>query len=174
MWERAGYDTQELIYFSQFGIAAARWVIKGSVYGQWAETSADASEATPPTEASWLFNDDEGDSYHTLTVSCSQCEVTPAPTPDPTQSPTPHPTSLAPTNVPTSSPTEYCEVLNVTDLTNGFYSGSFELDVLPYNDRHKWTDRETGESILWADSAMFEHEGVVEDIWMIGFKSEEG
>jgi len=174
MWERAGYDTNELIYFSQFGISASRWVIKGSTYGEWAETSADPSEATPPESASWKITDNGGNFYQTLTITCTQCEVTPAPTPDPTEATTEHPTTVSPTFAPTASPSEYCKVLNVTDLTNGFYSGYFELDVLPYNDRHKWTDRRTGESIHWADSAIFDNEGVVEEIWMIGFKAEEG
>jgi len=174
MWERAGYETEELIYFSQFGVSAARWVIKGSTYGEWAETSADPSEAKPPSTASWRIRRDRGDFYQTLTVNCSQCEETPAPTPDPTKTPTQYPTTLSPTSAPTPSPSVYCVVMNVTDMTNGFYSGYFEMDVLPYNDRHKWTDKSTGESILWADKAIFENEGVVENIWMIGFKSEEG
>merc|ERR1719233_1215385 len=53
MWERAGYGTQEKIYFSKFGSAAARWVIQGSVYGKWAEISADESEPKPPQTGSW-------------------------------------------------------------------------------------------------------------------------
>jgi len=174
MWERTGYNTDELIYFSQFGTSEARWVIKGSVYGEWAETSADPSDAKPPLSASWLINDNEGNFYQTLTVSCSQCEETPSPTPDPTETPTQHPTTLLPTSAPTPSPSEYCAVLNVTDLTNGFYTGYFELDVLRYNDRHMWTDKTTGEKIFWADSAIFYNESTVEDIWMIGFKAEEG
>jgi len=174
MWERAGYETDELIYYSKFGISAARWVIKGSTYGEWAETSANPSEAKPPSIASWLINDKQGSFYETLRVSCSQCEETPAPTPDPTEAPTQIPTTVLPTSAPTSSPTEYCAVLRVRDLTNGIYSGNYELDVLLYNDRQMWTDKRTGETILWADTAIFDNEGVVNDIWMIGFKSEEG
>jgi len=174
MWERSGYDTDELIYFSQFGTSASRWVIKGSNYGEWAETSADPSEAKPPVSASWMINDNLGDSYRILTVSCSQCEQTPPPTPDPSVAPTPSPTTLNPTFAPTPSPSVYCKVLNVTDLTNGFYTGYFEMDVLQYNDRLTWTDKTTGEKIMWADAAIFENEGTVENIWMIGYKSEEG
>jgi len=174
MWERSGYNTDELIYFSQFGTAASRWVIKGSNYGEWAETSADPSEAKPPVSTSWMINDDLGNSYRTLTVSCSQCEETPAPTPDPTKATTEYPTTVYPTSAPTPSPSVYCKVLNVTDLTNGFYTGYFEMDVLPYNDRLTWTDKTTGEKIIWADAAIFENEGAIENIWMIGFKSEEG
>jgi len=174
MWERAGYDTDELIYFSQFGTSASRWVIKGSTYGEWAETSADPSEPKPPSSASWMVNADGGSFYQTLTVSCSQCEETPAPTPDPTRTPSEFPTTISPTKAPTSSPSVYCVVLNITDLTKGFYSGYFEMDVLPYNDRHMWTDKSTGESIYWADSAIFDNEGVVQNIWMIGFKADEG
>jgi len=174
MWERLGDDTQELIYFSQFGTAAARWVIKGSVYGEWAETSAGTSEATPPASDVWLVNDNDGNFYYTLTVTCDQCDVTPAPTPDPTESPTNYPTSLEPTPAPTPAPSKYCYVLNITDLTNGYYTGYFEMDVLPYNGHHKWTDLSTGETLHWADTAMFEHEGSVENIWMLGFAADEG
>lgn len=174
MWERLGDGTQELIYFSQFGTAAARWVIKGSTYGEWAETSADAAEAKPPASDVWLINDSNGNFYRTLSVICSQCEITPAPTPDPTESPTSLPTSLAPTLSPTPVPSVYCRVLNVTDLTNGYYNGYFEMDVLSYNDKHKWTDLSTGETLQWADVAMFEHEGSVESIWMLGFQADEG
>merc|ERR1719285_930761 len=53
MWERLGDDTQELIYFSEFGTNAARWVIEGSTDGERAETSADTSAATPPESAVW-------------------------------------------------------------------------------------------------------------------------
>jgi len=174
MWERLGDNTQELIYFSQFGTAAARWVIKSSNYGEWAETSADVNEPKPPQDATWKFSDDDGDYYHSLQVTCSQCEVTPAPTPDPSEAPTQVPTSLEPTLSPTPAPSVYCRVLNVTDMTNGFYTGYFEMDVLPYNGKHKWTDKRTGESLHWADTALFENEGTVEDIWMLGFKEEEG
>jgi len=174
MWERSGDDTQELIYFSQFGTAAARWVIKGSVYGEWAEISADSVDARPPDIGVWMVNDGNGDFYQTLTVTCTQCEVTPAPTPDPTETPTNYPTSLTPTASPTPIPSIYCLVLNVTDLTNGYYNGYFEMDVLPYNGRFKWTDKTTGETLHWADSAMFEHEGAVENIWMLGFAVDEG
>jgi len=174
MWERLGDDTQEVVYFSQFGSSSARWVIKGSIYGEWAETSADASEARPPNSDVWLINDNNGNFYHSLTVTCSQCEITPAPTPDPTESPTSHPTSLAPTQAPTPMPSIYCLVLNITDLTNGYYNGVFEMDVLSYNDKHKWTDVSTGETLHWADTAMFEHEGSVNNIWMLGFEAEEG
>merc|ERR1719233_1668184 len=175
MWERSGRGRNELIYYSQFGNVAARWVIKGSVYGEWAETSAQPSEAKPPQSASWMVNDNEGNFYQSLTVSCSQCEVTPPPTPDPSESPTQYPTSLSPTAAPTLSPTpKFCVVMSITDLTNGFYSGDFELDVLMYNDRPQWTDKRTGEKLIWADSAIFDNEGTVEHIWMIGFKSEEG
>jgi len=175
MWERSGYETSELIYYSQFGNVAARWVIKGSVYGEWAETSAEPSEPKPPQSATWKVNDFEGSFYQSLTVSCSQCDVTPDPTPDPTESPTKYPTSLSPTSVPTLSPTpKFCVVMSITDLTNGFYSGDFEMDVLLYNDRPQWTDKRTGEKLIWADSAIFDNEGTVENIWMIGFKSEEG
>jgi len=45
---------------------------------------------------------------------------------------------------------------------------------MPYNGKHKWTDKRTGESLHWADSALFENEGTVENIWMLGFKEEEG
>merc|ERR1719397_2191648 len=173
MWERQGYNTDELIYFSQFGTMASRWVIKGSTYGEWAETSADSSEAKPPSSAIWMINDSGVNFYQSLTVSCSQCEETPPPTPDPTETPTQKPSSLSPTSAPTPSPSG-CIVLNVTDLTNGIYTGYFEMDVLPYNDRPMWTDKRTGETIQWADSAMFVNEVEVEDIWMIGFKSEEG
>lgn len=173
MWERQGYNTDELIYFSQFGTMAARWVIKGSTYGEWAETSADSSEAKPPSSAIWMINDSGGNFYISLTVSCTQCEETPPPTPDPTEMPTQNPTSLSPTSAPTPSPSG-CIVLNVTDISNGIYTGYFEMDVLPYNDRPMWTDKRTGETIQWADSAMFVNEVEVEDIWMIGFKSEEG
>jgi len=174
MWQRLGYDTDELIYFSQFGISAARWIIKGSTYGEWAETSADPSEAKPPSTTSWKITDKEGNFYKTLTIGCSQCEVTPPPTPDPTEAPTQYPTTVQPTSAPTPSPTEYCIVLKVIDLTNDVYSGYFELDVLLYNDRQMWTDKRTGETIQWADSAIFDNEGVVEDLWMIGYKSENG
>merc|ERR1719245_600738 len=75
MWERPGDGTQELIYFSQFGSAAARWVIKGSTYGEWAETSADLSEAKPRTSGVWLIHDNAGNFYTVLTVNCSQCEA---------------------------------------------------------------------------------------------------
>jgi len=173
MWERQGYNTDELIYFSQFGTMASRWVIKGSTYGEWAETSADVSEAKPPSSAIWMINENGGSFYKSLTVTCSQCEETPPPTPDPTETPTQKPTSLSPTSAPTPSPSG-CIVLNVTDLTNGIYTGYFEMDVLQYNDRPMWTDKRTGETIQWADSAMFINEVEVEDIWMIGFKSEEG
>jgi len=174
MWERVGDDMQELIYYSQFGIAAARWVIKGSTYGEWAETSADSSEAKPPDSDVWRINDNNGNFYHTLTVTCSQCEVTPPPTPDPTQSPTNYPTSYAPTKSPTPVPSRYCKVMEVIDLTNGYYNGTFELDVLLYNDMQKWTDMSTGETLLWADTAIFEHEGSVDNVWMLGFKADEG
>jgi len=174
MWERLGDNTHELIYFSQFGTSAARWVIKGSVYGEWAETSADTSEATPPSSTEWLINDNDGNFYQTLTVTCDQCDVTPAPTPDPTESPTSYPTSLEPTFAPTPTPTKYCYVLNITDLTNGYYTGYFEIDVLTYNGKHRWTDLSTGEVLQWADTAMFEHEGSVENIWMLGFGAQEG
>jgi len=174
MWERVGYGRNELLYFSQFGTSAARWVLKGTSYGEWAETSADPAEATPPESATWLIYDDAGNFYQNFNISCSQCEVTPAPTPDPTEAPTQHPTTLLPTAVPTASPTPYCKVLNVTDLTNGFYTGSFEMDVLSYNDRIMWTNKETGESIHWADLAMFNNEEPVENIWMIGFTQAEG
>jgi len=173
MWDRAGYNTKEQIYFSHFGTMAARWVIKGSTYGEWAETSADPSEAKPPSRAMWMINDNGGNFYRVLTVDCSQCEETPPPTPDPTEMPTQIPTSLSPTSAPSPSPSG-CVVLNVTDLSNGIYTGYFEMDVLPYNDRPMWTDKRTGETIQWADSAMFVNELEVENIWMIGFKSEEG
>jgi len=174
MWERQGYDTTELIFFSQFGTATARWVIKSSTYGEWAETSAKVNDAKPPEDTTWKFSDHDGDYYHTLQITCSQCEETPAPTPDPTETPTQVPTSLAPTASPTPIPSIYCLVLNITDLTNDVYTGYFEMDVLPYNGKHKWTDRTTGESLHWADTALFENEGTVEDIWMLGFKEEEG
>jgi len=48
------------------------------------------------------------------------------------------------------------------------------MDVLPYNDKHKWTDLKTGEKLHWADIAMFEHEGAIENIWMLGFEADEG
>lgn len=147
MWERQGYNTQELIYFSQFGTAAARWVIKGSSYGEWAETSANVNEAKPPEDTTWKFNDDDGNYYHTLQIVCSQCEETPPPTPDPTEAPTQAPTALSPTASPTPIPSIYCLVLNVTDLSNGIYTGYFEMDALPYNGKHRWTDRSTGESL---------------------------
>jgi len=174
MWERAGYGRNEVLYFSQFGTLEARWVIRGSSYGEWAETSADPSEPKPPASSVWLIRNDEGNFYVTLTISCSQCEVTPAPTPDPTEAPTEHPTTILPTAVPTASPSPYCKVLNITDLTNGYYTGYFEMDVLPYNGRIMWTDKRTGESVHWADIAMFNNEEPVEDIWMIGFKQVEG
>jgi len=174
MWERLGDSTRELIYFSQFGTASARWVIKGSKYGEWAETSADPTEAKPPTSNVWLINDNDGNFYNTLTINCSQCEVTPPPTPDPTESPTNHPTSLSPTPSPTPMPSVYCRVLNITDLTNGYYNGYFEMDVLSYNDKPKWTDLRTGEKLHWADIAIFDHEGAVENIWMLGFEADEG
>merc|ERR1719357_152028 len=94
MWERAGYGTDELIYYSKFGSAAARWVIKGSTYGEWAETSADESEPKPPIVGSWLIHDNGGNYYQILSINCTQCEQTPAPTPDPTESPTLRPTSI--------------------------------------------------------------------------------
>merc|ERR1719397_2290069 len=119
MWERQGYNTDELIYFSQFGTMASRWVIKGSTYGEWAETSADSSEAKPPSSAIWMINDSGVNFYQSLTVSCSQCEETPPPTPDPTETPTQKPSSLSPTSAPTPSPSG-CIVLNVTDLTYEF------------------------------------------------------
>jgi len=174
MWERLGDNTKEVIYFSQFGTASARWVIKGSIYGEWAETSAKDTQARPPNSDVWLINDKDGNFYQKLTVICSQCEVTPSPTPDPTESPTSHPTSLAPTPSPTPMPSIYCLVLNITDFTNGYYSGVFEMDVLPYNDRFKWTELSTGETLHWADTAMFEHEGSVNNIWMLGFEAREG
>jgi len=174
MWERSGDDMQELIYFSKFGTASARWVITGSIYAEWAETSADSAEAKPPLNNIWLINDGSGDYYHTLSVRCSQCEETPPPTPDPSSLPTSRPTSLAPTASPTPVPSIYCLVLNVIDLTNGYYNGSFEMNVLSYNEKHKWTDLTTGETLQWADTAIFEHEGPVEDIWMLGFEADEG
>lgn len=174
MWERAGYGRNELLYFSQFGTSEARWVLKGTSYGEWAETTADPSEATPPEIATWLIYDDAGNFYQTFTISCSQCEVTPAPTPDPTEAPTQHPTTISPTGIPTASPTPYCKVLSLVDRTNGFYTGSFEMDVLSYNDRIMWTNKKTGESIHWADLAMFNNEEPVENIWMIGFTQAEG
>jgi len=174
MWERLGDNTKEVIYYSRFGTASARWVIKGSIYGEWAETSADASEARPPSSDVWLINDDAGNFYQKLTVICSQCEVTPPPTPDPTESPTSHPTSLAPTAYPTFMPSIHCLVLNVTDFTNGYYSGVFEMDVLSYNSKLKWTDLSSGETLHWADTAIFEHEGSVNNIWMLGFEAEDG
>jgi len=170
MWERPGSNEVEQIYYSNFGSAASRWIITGSNYGQWAETSAQESQATPPSSATWLITDNGGNFYQRLSVDCSQCEVTPAPTPDPTESPTPVPTSFAPTLVPTTMPTHHCEVLNITDYTNGYYTGFFEMQVLLYNGKHKWTDPETGESLYWADSAMFEKEGPVNNIWMIGYE----
>merc|ERR1719233_2208603 len=174
MWERAGYDRDELIYYSKFGSAAARWVIRGSNYGEWAETSAGESEPIPPVFGSWLIINDGGSFYQLLSINCSQCEQTPQPTPDPTESPTQRPTSLAPTLSPSPLPTVYCRVLNITDISNGFYSGYFEMDVLPYNGKHKWTNPTTGESLYWADTAMFEYEGPVENIWMLGFQEEAG
>jgi len=174
MWERLGDNTRELIYYSQFGTASARWIIKGSTYGEWAETSADPTEAKPPTSNVWLINDNDGNFYNILTINCSQCEFTPAPTPDPTESPTNHPTSLSPTPSPTPMPSVYCRVLNITDLTNGYYNGYFEIDVLSYNDKPKWTDLKTGEKLQWADIAIFDHEGAVENIWMLGFEADEG
>jgi len=174
MWERPGYNTEELIYYSNFGSAASRWVIKGSNYGEWAETSAHESQPTPPSSATWLINENGGSFYQRLSVDCTQCEVTPAPTPDPTQSPTQVPTSYAPTSVPTTMPTYHCEVLNITDYTNGYYTGSFEMQVLLYNGKYKWTDPETGESLYWADTAMFESEGPVNNIWMIGYEEDMG
>jgi hypothetical protein len=174
MWERQGVNTNELVYFSQFGTAAARWVVKGSTYGEWAETGADVKDVVPPKDTTWRFNNDDGDFYHSLQVTCTQCEDTPAPTPDPTETPTQVPSSLTPTTSPSPLPSVYCLVLNVTDLTNGFYTGYFEMDVLSYNGKHKWTDRRTGESLHWSDTAMFENEGTVEDIWMLGFKDDEG
>jgi len=174
IWERAGYGKNESLSYSQFGTYAARWVIRGSNYGEWAETSAHPSEPKPPLNTSWLIHDDEGNFYLTLTITCSQCEVTPAPTPDPSEFPTQHPTTILPTAVPTASPSQFCKVLYISDLTNGFYTGQFEMDVLPYNDRFMWTDKKTGESLLWADTAMFNNEKPVNDIWMIGFKQVEG
>merc|ERR1719320_322069 len=173
-WERMGDNTLESIYFSHFGSADARWVIKGYKYGEWAETSAGADEPTPPVSTSWLLNLEEGSYYHRLFVNCSQCEITPAPTPDPTESPTNVPTSLVPTVQPTPLPTVYCRVLNITDLSNGYYTGYFEMQVLLYNGKHKWKDEATGESLFWVDSAMFEYEGPVENIWIIGYTEEEG
>jgi len=174
MWERTGYGTKELIYYSKFGNAAARWVIKGSNYGEWAETSADDSEPKPPSSESWLIYDDTGNSYQTLSIDCTQCEDTPAPTPDPTESPTQRPSSLAPTSVPTSLPTVYCRRLSITDYSNGFYTGWYEMDVLPYNGKHRWTDPKTGESLFWVDTAMFVHEGPVTNVWVLGFQEEAG
>merc|ERR1719320_847365 len=174
MWERSGYGTQEAIYFSNFGTSDARWVIKGSTYGEWAEITAGESEPTPPYSGSWLIKDDGGDFYHSLGVDCSQCEVTPAPTPDPTEAPTDVPTSLTPTNVPTPAPSIYCLVLNITDLMNGYYTGYFEMEPLPYNGKYKWTDPTTGESLYWSDTAMFENEGPVNNIWLLGFTEDEG
>merc|ERR1719357_774412 len=174
MWERAGYGTDELIYYSKVGRAAARWVIKGSTYGEWAETSADESEPKPPIVGSWLIHDNGGNYYQILSINCTQCEQTPAPTPDPTEPPTQRPTSIAPTQAPTPVPTVYCRVLNITDFTNGFYSGYFVMDVLPYNGKHKWTNPMSGEALYWADTAMFEYEGPVENIWMLGFQEEAG
>jgi hypothetical protein len=173
MWERKGDNTQEVIYFSQFGMAASRWVIKASTYGEWAETSADVKDVIPPEDTTWRFKDD-GVHYHTLQVTCSQCEETPAPTPDPTEVPTQVPTSIAPTTYPTPVPSIYCLVLNITDLTNGYYTGYFEMDTFSYNGKHKWTDKRTGESLHWADTALFQNEGDVENIWMLGFKEDEG
>jgi len=174
MWERAGYDTEELIYYSKFGSAAARWIIKGSTYGEWAETSADESEPKPPETTTWLINDHGGNFYQILSVNCSQCEITPPPTPDPTESPTQTPTSLAPTSVPTSAPTEICRVLNITDLTNGFYNGDYEMDVLYYNGKNKWTNLDSGESLYWVDTAFLENEGPVDNIWLLGFQEDAG
>lgn len=174
MWERAGYNTDELIYYSNFGSGASRWVIKGSTYGEWAETSAEDSQQTPPSSTTWLINDNGGNFYQRLSVDCTQCEVTPAPTPDPTESPTSVPTSFAPTAVPTTMPTHHCEVLNITDYTNGYYTGYFEMQVLMYNGKHKWTDPATGESLYWVDAAMFESEGPVNNIWMIGYEEDMG
>jgi len=174
MWERAGYSTDELIYYTKFGSSASRWVIEGSTDGEWAETSAEDAQPKPPMSASWLINDDGGNFYQRLSVECSQCEVTPAPTPDPTQSPTQVPTSYAPTEVPTVKPTYYCEVLHITDVTNGYYTGSFEMQVLLYNGKHIWTDPVSGDSLYWADTAMFESEGPVNNIWMLGYEEEMG
>ena len=172
MWERAGYNTEELIYYSKFGSASARWVIKGSNYGEWAETSADDSEPKPPVSASRLINDNGSNFYQSLSVDCSQCEVTPAQTPDPTQSPTQAPTSLVPTALPTPSPSIYCMVLNITDFSNGYYTGYLIWRFLAYNGKHKWTDPATGESLYWVDTAMFENEGPVNNFWMPGFQEE--
>jgi len=126
-----------MIYFSKFGSAAGRWVIKGSIYGEWAETSADDFEPKPPQSAVWLVNAKGESFYHSLLVQCSQCEQTPAPTPDPTETPTIRPTTLIPTFAPTPSPSRYCRVFNITDLTNGFYTGMFETQVLTYNGKQK-------------------------------------
>jgi len=174
MWERAGYDTQELIYYSKFGSSSGRWVIKGSVYGEWAEVHADESQPKPPESSTWLINLAEGSFYAHLTINCSRCEITPSPTPDPTETPTAIPTTLIPTKQPTSVPSIYCRVFNVTDLTNGFYTGMFEMQPLPYNGKQRWMDKESGESLIWVDSAMFVHEGPVENIWMIGYADDEG
>lgn len=174
LWERSGDNTQETIYFSKFGSAAGRWVIKGSIYGEWAETSSDDLEPKPPQSALWLINAKAETFYHYLLVNCSQCEQTPAPTPDPTETPTGRPTTLIPTFEPTPSPSRYCRVLNITDMTNGFYTGMFETQVLSYNGKQKWTDKVSGESLFWVDSALFEHEGPIENIWMIGYTEEEG
>jgi len=173
-WERAGHNTDEVLYFLKYGNTASKWVIRGYDYGEWAETTAEDSQPIPPVSASWLINDNEGNFYHRLSVDCSQCEVTPAPTPDPTQSPTQVPTSFVPTAAPTSMPTFHCEVLNITDLSNGYYTGFFEMQVLPYNGKQKWTDPATGESLYWADTAMFDSEGPVNNIWMIGYQEEKG
>jgi hypothetical protein len=174
MWERPGDSTKELIYFSKFGASAGRWIIKGSNYGEWAETSADESEAKPPEFSSWLINLKEYTSYRFLYINCSQCENTPLPTPDPTETPTAVPTTLIPTDQPTPMPSIYCRVLNITDLTNGFYTGMFEMQALPYNGKRKWTDIESGESLFWVDTAMFEHEGPIDNIWMIGYTEDQG
>jgi len=170
MWERTGYGKNETIYYSKFGSAAARWVIRGSNYGEWAETSAEDSQPKPPMSGSWLINDKGGNFYQMLSVDCSQCEVTPAPTPDPTQSPTQLPTSFAPTRAPTVKPTYHCEVLNITDFTNGFYTGFYEMQVLLHNTKYKWTNPDSGDSLFWADTVIFESEGPVDDVWLLGHK----
>jgi len=137
MWERAGYDTQEVIFYSKYGSSSGRWVIQGSVYGEWAEVGALESEPKPPESSSWLINLEEGAFYKHLMINCSRCEITPAPTPDPTEPSTPIPTSLSPTDQPTPVPSIYCRVLNVTDQTNGFYTGMFEVQPLPYNGKQR-------------------------------------
>merc|ERR1719193_1555331 len=174
MWERAGYGRNETISYRTYGSTASRWVITGSNYGEWAETSAEESQPTPPMDASWLIYDNEGNFYTRLSVTCSQCEVTPSPTPDPTQLPTQLPTSFAPTRTPTVPPTHNCAVLNITDFTNGFYTGFYEMQVLLHNGKLKWTDPESKESLIWADTAMFEFEGPVDDIWLLGHQQEMG